>query len=314
MNHHDEALRFECAGDTLIGVLSRPERPCDVGVVILVGGPQYRVGGHRQYLLLARALAAAGHPVLRFDYRGNGDSGGARRNYECVSDDIGAAVDTLQRQVPEVRSVALWGLCGGASAALIYCHDRHDPRIAGLCLMNPWVRTETSLARTHVRHYYRDRLLQREFWAKLASGRVALGALRDFLRNLRLALRRGSGEGSAAPTFQERMASAWRASRTSMLLMISGQDYTAREFLDHVRSDPAWSGALEHPCLQRRDLPDADHTCSELVERARMQAIILEWLAALRQDAATATPAALPAGSPAGACERRPPTVHRTPA
>jgi len=291
MNHRDEALRFDYCGDTLIGILSRPARACDTGVVILIGGPQYRAGGHRQYVLLARALAAAGYPVLRFDYRGNGDSGGERRTYENVSDDIGAAVDELQRQVPGLRQIALWGLCGGASAALIYCHERHDARVVGLCLMNPWVRTEISLARTHVKHYYLRRVLQLEFWHKLASGQIALAALRDFVRNLRLA-RSASASPGTQLSFQDRMAAAWHAYPGQMLLMISGRDYTAKEFLDYVRSEPAWAGAMEHPRLQRRDLPEADHTCSERPQRASMQGAIVEWLATLSQGHASPLDAA----------------------
>jgi exosortase A-associated hydrolase 1 len=280
MNHRDEAVRFDCCGDALVGILSRPTHARDTGVVILIGGPQYRAGGHRQYVLLARALAAAGYPVLRFDYRGNGDSGGERRTYENVSDDIAAAVDELQIRVPGLRQVVLWGLCGGASAALIYCHERHDSRVVGLCLMNPWVRTETSLARTHVKYYYLRRVLQPEFWRKLASGRMSLAALRDFVHNIQLA-RSASARTPGPMSFQDRMAAAWHAYAGHMLLMISGRDYTAKEFLDYVQAEPAWARAMEHPRLLRRDLPDADHTCSERPQRAAMQRLIVEWLSML---------------------------------
>lgn len=291
MSQRDEALRFDCCGDALVGILSRPARALDTGVVILIGGPQYRAGGHRQYVLLARALAAAGYPVLRFDYRGNGDSSGERRTYENVSDDIAAAVDELQRQVPGLCQIILWGLCGGASAALIYCNERHDSRVVGLCLMNPWVRTETSLARTHVKHYYLRRVLQLEFWRKLVGGRMSLAALRDFVRNVRLA-RSASAQPPGPMSFQDRMAAAWHAYPGQMLLMISGRDYTAKEFLEYVQAEPAWARAMEHPRLQRRDLPEADHTCSERPQRAAMQRLIIEWLSTLSHSDALSLDAA----------------------
>ena len=63
----EEAFFFDCDGDALLGVLARPAEPSAVGVVIVVGGPQYRVGSHRHFVLLARRLATAGHPTLRFD-------------------------------------------------------------------------------------------------------------------------------------------------------------------------------------------------------------------------------------------------------
>ncbi len=82
MNYTETALRFTCADEYLFGILACPERPSDTGVVIVVGGPQTRVGSHRQFVLLSRALAAAGYPVLRFDVRGMGDSSGEQRDFE----------------------------------------------------------------------------------------------------------------------------------------------------------------------------------------------------------------------------------------
>ena len=64
---------FECGDDTCIGIVASNAdvaSRADIGVVIVVGGPQYRVGSHRQFVTLARALAASGVPALRFDYRG----------------------------------------------------------------------------------------------------------------------------------------------------------------------------------------------------------------------------------------------------
>ena len=85
--YSEQALRIACAGDTLIGILAKPQRPAAVGVLIIVGGPQYRAGSHRQFTLLARHLADAGHAVLRFDYRGMGDSSGDARDFLGIDAD-----------------------------------------------------------------------------------------------------------------------------------------------------------------------------------------------------------------------------------
>ena len=77
MNGTEQALSVECRGESLLGVLHLPITPRDLGVIVVVGGPQYRAGSHRQFVLLARALADAGHAVLRLDVRGMGDSTGA---------------------------------------------------------------------------------------------------------------------------------------------------------------------------------------------------------------------------------------------
>ena len=66
----EEALVFGCGGEALVGVLARPDAPAARGVLIVVGGPQYRAGSHRQFTHLARELARNGIASLRFDYRG----------------------------------------------------------------------------------------------------------------------------------------------------------------------------------------------------------------------------------------------------
>jgi exosortase A-associated hydrolase 1 len=172
----ERGLAFGCLGETLVGVLSVPCVPQSVGVVIVVGGPQYRAGSHRQFVLLARRLAASGITTLRFDCRGMGDATGAMRKFEDFGPDILAAIDALRRAEPVVERIVLWGLCDAASAILLYCRDAHDPRIAGVVLVNPWVRSDASFARAQLKHYYSKRFFERAFWSKLASGGVDLRA------------------------------------------------------------------------------------------------------------------------------------------
>jgi len=263
----EETALFACAGETLVGILARPDVPARTGVVVIVGGPQYRAGSHRQFALLSRALAGAGHAVLRFDYRGMGDSSGAQRSFESVSADVAAAIDHLQQRVPAVKEVALWGLCDGAAAALLYCHETHDPRVTGLCLLNPWVRSEASLAKTQVKHYYTQRLRQKEFWLKLFSGKVAVSALGDFVRKLRQSSGVSKQLNAANQPFQQRMASAWHQFQGRILLILSGDDYTAKEFLEYAGTDPAWKHYQNHAKLTRLDMAGADHTFSNAASR-----------------------------------------------
>jgi exosortase A-associated hydrolase 1 len=279
MTYTEEAVLFNCVGDTLVGVLSKPHTPAETGVVVIVGGPQYRAGSHRQFVLLSRALAQAGYAVLRFDYRGMGDSEGEPRDFQTVSPDIGAAIDTLQKHLPLIRQVVLWGLCDGASAALLYCFKTHDSRVSGLCLLNPWVRSKASLARTQVKHYYTRRVMEKEFWRKLFSGQVALGALGALAENLKHSM--ATTAPSAAhqyAAFQTQMARAWTCPARPVLLVLSGRDLTAKEFLEYAKTNPDWSGALTRPWVQRFELQQANHTFASGAWREQIEAKLLDWL------------------------------------
>jgi exosortase A-associated hydrolase 1/exosortase A-associated hydrolase 2 len=278
----ESTLTLPCAGLALPAVLALPAPGGVVhalGVLVVVGGPQYRIGSHRQFVQLARRLAAQGYPVLRFDVRGMGDSPGEPRSFEDLNDDIAAGIDGLLKAVPTLRSVVLWGLCDGAAASLLYLHERADPRVAGLCLLNPWARSPQGLARTQIRHYYGARLLQPAFWRKLLRGGVGLRALRDLAGNVRQASARAAP--AAAQPFQQRMAEAWRAFPGRILLLLSAQDLTAQEFAEHARTDPAWSGLLARANVQRDMLAEADHTLSTPQPRAQMELLTLQWLATL---------------------------------
>ncbi len=280
MNYTEIPVVFDVAGEYALGLLAEPEMPCDRGVLIVVGGPQYRAGSHRQFVLLARRLAAQGYSVFRFDCRGMGDSGGAMRSFEAFSEDIGAAIDVFFSRCPSLRRCALWGLCDAASAILMYLQSKEDPRVDGVVLLNPWVRSEASLAQTQVKHYYGQRLRQREFWVRLITGKMhVMASLSGFLRSLRTVARRPAESAGNGGTFRERMAVGWKKFRGDVLLILSGRDYTAKEFLEYANVDPAWSGLLADGKVGRLDLVEADHTFSNATWREAVEDGTLRWLA-----------------------------------
>ena len=287
MNLTEHAMSFACAGEDLLGIVTTPEQPRSTGVLVLVGGPQYRVGSHRQFLLLARALAKAGYPVMRFDYRGMGDSTGDLSNFEAVNDEITAAIDTFRQQCPIVVKVVLWGLCDAASSSLLYWDATQDARICGLVLLNPWVRSETTLARARIKHYYGQRLLEADFWHKLITGKVGLGrAMGGFFRSVLATHQNKSGSASTqvTPPFQKRMARGLGEFPGPVLLILSGNDYTAKEFSECLASDPAWAWILESRAISRIDLPEADHTFSSEHCRNDVERHTTTWLSNLAEN------------------------------
>lgn len=284
----ESVVTFPSGDAQLWGILSLP--PSDVacapiGVVIVVGGPQYRVGSHRQFVSLARAMAMKGFPTLRFDNRGMGDSEGASCDFQSSGPDIEAAFDSICANCPQVNRVAVWGLCDAASSALMFATS--DARVVGIAAANPYVRSEMSLAAVHVKHYYAVRLVQRDFWLKLFRGELnILASINSLIGNLRTAFGRKNLATDDGGSFQSRMARGLAAYRGHLLVILSGNDLTAKEFVQYTDSATEWHGLLTKPKVKRVDVPGADHTFSLRVWQDMVEAETVDWLKSL---AATST-------------------------
>ncbi|MCC7641845.1 MULTISPECIES: hydrolase 1, exosortase A system-associated [unclassified Janthinobacterium] len=274
------ALRFRSAAEDgeaqarMIGVLSLPDAPGPRGVLIVTGGPQYRIGSHRQFVLLARALAAQGWPVLRFDLRGMGDSEGRARDYRAAGPDIAGALAQFFDAVPSLREVALWGLCDGATAAA--CHAPRDARIAALVLLNPWVRSSAGLARATLRHYYLPRLLQGAFWRKLAGGGLRLGASLASLRQVAAATQTPATQEDDAPA--PALLRALAQFQGKVLLILSGDDLGAREWQALLDGDTAWRAVAARAQWTQAQVAGANHTFASAAWRGEVEQLCARWL------------------------------------
>ncbi|OFA07093.1 hydrolase 1, exosortase A system-associated [Duganella sp. HH101] len=280
MNGQRRAVYFACGDCWLVGVVDFPAVPKPRGVLVVTGGPQYRVGSHRHFVLMAQELAACGIPVMRFDYRGMGDSEGDPRDFERVDDDLDAAIAEFFKLLPAMKELVLWGLCDGATAAA--CHAARDPRVAGLVMLNPWVRTEQGHARATLRHYYVQRLLERGFWRKLAGGTLHIGRTVHSVIELAAAAtqRPSTGEGAkSAPSLPQRLHRALSEFPGRILIVLSGADLGAREFSALPDHHPHWRKLLDGPRVQLSHVPHANHTFSSKHWRADVSAACLAWIA-----------------------------------
>ncbi|HUH37907.1 MAG TPA: alpha/beta hydrolase [Spongiibacteraceae bacterium] len=106
------------------------------GVVLCYPFGQEYMRAHRAYRQLAMMLTRQGYHVLRFDFRGTGDSFGGLTGVRFADwmVDIGHAIDEL-RDSTGIRTVSLLGLRLGALAAAQVCHARKD--IERLMLWDP---------------------------------------------------------------------------------------------------------------------------------------------------------------------------------
>lgn len=173
---HERAITLEGTQGPILGILAEPEGRCNAAVLIVAGQPQTRVGAHRMFVDLARGLAAQGVASLRFDCGGWGDSPGDAGAFEASAPDIARAAAFLARSLNSDAPLWIWGLCDGASAAVLALPAVREAGVspAALCLVNPWVRSEASLGDAMIRTYYARRILSGEFWGRLLTGKVPL--------------------------------------------------------------------------------------------------------------------------------------------
>jgi uncharacterized protein len=284
-----------------LGMLHRPSTVGSIGVVIVPAGYQYRIGPYRQHVLLARAFGSAGIPSFRFDPPAIGDSGGAFLDFE-MGDALAAAIDTFFAHCPELEGVVLWGICGSASVVAIHV-PRNDVRVRGLILVNPWARSEQTLAKAYLKHYFARQLMDRNFWKKLVSGRVSiLTSVGSFLKIAHAALRgspkhhisdqpgdtvgnSATVEKAVAQPISERMIEGLESYSGETLIVLSSDDLTAQEFIEATATAPRWRKLFKSTSLHRLGIPGADHIFSEPEARELFVAEMVEWVKNLESTA-----------------------------
>jgi uncharacterized protein len=287
-NATEHAVHFCVNNKQLIGVLHEGvNASTDIAVLVVVGGPQTRVGSHRQFVLLSRYLAANGYSSLRFDYAGMGDSEGVDTDFMSVSDDIEAAIQTL-KQYTGVAKVVIWGLCDAASSALIYAKKNNCEDLAGMILLNPWVRSEQGEAKAIVKHYYLNRLKDKSFWLKLFSLKfnfaASFSSLKDNLVKMSTKQQQAQVINDVVTTdenYIDHMLDGLRSLQVPLMLVISGDDLTASEFLDLVNSSVPWKQQITAKVKHRVTLPTANHTFSSQLWRQEVEVASLTWLQSL---------------------------------
>jgi len=292
---NEKPIVLESAGFPLIGMLHPASGMQETGVLMMVaGGPQYRIGGHRQLVLWARKFSSQGFPVLRFDFSGMGDSYGEYLDFDNVEDDIKTAIDQFFKETPTLKQIVLWGECNACSASLFYAHK--DPRIKGIVMLNPWVRTEQGQAKAVVKHYYLDRLKQRSFWVKVFSLKFDfVGSIKSALKMISLARGQSASglETNKKPAkndvdrskpLPDRMLDGLSRFKGRILLVMSGRDMVSKEFDDLLKAAPVWQEHLAACATVRHDLQYADHTFSSSLWRDQVAEWGMGWLASLPAD------------------------------
>lgn len=231
------ALSFPCGDAALAATLDAA--PGASGLLIVSGGNEIRCGAHRGMAMLAARIAAAGHPVLRFDRRGIGDSEGENGGFESSRADIVAALAAFRRACPEMKQVVAFGNCDAASALAL-----HQPLdVDALVLANPWTIEDVGNAEAPalppaaaIKARYWQRLRDPASLRRLLRGDIDLGKL-------------GRGIAALAPhadpstsKLGQRVVAAIAAVPVPVTILLATGDRTAQTFAENWRSGPPPAG------------------------------------------------------------------------
>jgi dienelactone hydrolase len=274
---------------SLVGVFSEPGAgapPEQPTVVLLNSGIVHRVGANRMSVPLSRALAEAGHPALRFDLSGIGDSlprADALAPLEASLADVREVLDTLER-TRGVRRVVLGGLCSGADYSIVYAGS--DPRVVGAFLLDPTI-PPTRRARFH---HYRKRMFCAESWVNVVKGRNPL--LRQLVARVKGAAERPpeNAVNLASPAVRAFLTRAYGgavAAGVRLLAVLTSERATYRTQLVDALSDVDFGDQLELEHFER-----SDHMFSLESDRARVIRLVVDWASRLRSGDRRAPPTA----------------------
>lgn len=165
-----EAITLENNGEKIFGILHRPLQSSQVpAVVICPGFAGNKCGKFRMFVTLGKELAKQGIAVLRFDYRGSGDSEGEFSNItlEGKTSDTVKCLEFLANdpQIDGTRLGLLGRSLGGAIAVLA---ARRYHAIKSLVLWAPVFKSDP----------------WRELWESYQSNRQLDQNKQEILRNL----------------------------------------------------------------------------------------------------------------------------------
>lgn len=125
---HEDYRFLDLNGEHVFAGYHRPDEAPSRAVVMCHPMGEEKLWAHRVFVSLARELAAAGFAVLRFDFRGEGDSSREfdESDLETRIEDTHLAIETVRAWNPSVTNITLLGLRMGALVAAVTATRRYD--------------------------------------------------------------------------------------------------------------------------------------------------------------------------------------------
>lgn len=268
----ESAVQIEVDGEQLQGILHEPKTAAATAVICLHGWSGSRIGPHRIFVETARKLAAQGARVLRFDFRGRGDSTGdaATTTIPGMVEDALRAIDWMSQR-EGVERILLLGICSGGKVAVSAA--ARDPRVAGLVLWSAeplgalhGEGAEARKAMDALKTYAR-KLGDLSTWKKIVTGRVQTDLVRKALVD------------HEAPSDEEIEAENGA--------LAAFADYAGPVLFIYGGGDPATAVAAANYatfCTENgiaasfHEIPEANHSFYSLTWKAEVLALSTRWI------------------------------------
>jgi dienelactone hydrolase len=263
---------------SLVGIMTRAVTSTpnsNPTVVILNTGIVHRVGHHRMFVSLSRALAGNGFDVLRFDFAGIGDSEPRTDSLSPLDSslaDLREVLDWLEREC-RVSRVVLVGLCSGADHAILHAHS--DPRVAALVLMDPSI---PATVRFYAHYIFRRLTRARSYVSVLL---LRSGLLRMWFGDLFYSLRSKPDIRPASLEdlrFHNNLEQCYRSAidRGVHILAVFTGETTRQSYREQMFD--AFPDIEFGDQLKVEFFEGTDHVFTSGKDRARLYDIVLNWM------------------------------------
>jgi len=283
----EEAVLF---GETksLVGVLTDPPmrngNHHNAAVILLNPGIVHRVAPGRIYVRMARALAAMGFVVFRFDFSGIGDSA---VRYDNLPFDKSAVRETQDAMhfLEATRGVSRFILLGGCSGARISLQTAcRDPRVVGAFLINLQMTEDDDQNSDHITrsaafYYWNFALFNLKSWCKLLTGKADY---RNILRAVGFQARTQFASGGKMSAESIQLAANLRmlAERGACVTFLYAEsDPRLNDLREAVGRELKQLRALGNVSVQI--IPRSDHTFSSLHDQEKLLKEICELIDAI---------------------------------